>query len=369
MNDSPARDAQRRWFPRICRQIAFLSVMATAVAVVCPGTGLRGQSLLSAAAMAALPDAPVPQGTSPLSGTVADQNGAAVAHAVVTITGENSSFQRSASTNRHGVFHFNALPAGSYTVSVTGAGVRPMAPQPLVLAPDQRRQFPITVTTIPRFTSTVRVTASTVQIATAQVHVEEQQRVLGVVPNFYTSFEWNAAPMTPKLKYHLALRSTFDPFSFFTDAAIAGAEQYHDTYPGYGPGWEGYGKRFGATLADSFDSRFLGNAVLPSLFHQDPRYFYRGKGGFARRLGWALAETLMCRGDQGGQEVAWSRIAGSFAAAGISNLYHAPGDRSAGVTMRDGLVILGGNAAENVLVEFFSRGLTSHVPPGANGKP
>jgi hypothetical protein len=226
------------------------------------------------------------------------------------------------------------------------------------------------VTTIPRFTSTVRVTASPIQIATAQVHVEEKQRMLGgVVPNFYTAFDWNAAPMTPKLKYGMALRATFDPFSFLTDAAIAGSEQYHNTYPGYGAGWEGYGKRFGATLADSFDSRMIGEALLPSLLHQDPRYFYRGKGSFGRRLMYAVGQTVMTRSDRGGEEVNYSRIGGAFMAAGLSNVYHSPEDRSAGITVRDALVILGGDAGENVLREFVSRMLTSHVPPTAKGKP
>jgi hypothetical protein len=258
---------------------------------------------------------------------------------------------------------------GNYTVVVTGAGIQSMTPQPLVLAPGQPRTFPIVVSHIPQFTSTVRVTASPVQIATAQVHAEEQQRVFGAIPNFYTSFAWNAAPMTQKLKYHLALRSTFDPFTFLTDAGLAGAEQYHDTYPGYGSGWEGYGKRFGATLADSFDSRVIGGALLPALFHQDPRYFYRGKGSVGRRLAYALEQTIVCRGDNGRQEVNYSRITGSFAAAGISDVYHAPGDRSAGLTVRDGFIILGGNAVENLLREFLSHGLTSHVPPNENGKP
>jgi len=361
------------WFraPRATRWLQLFSLVSILPLALAPSRAWTQENLAAnAPAVAGLPDAPAPQGTSSLSGTVVDQNGAAVRRAVVTVSGENGTLHVSARTNRRGVFHFAALPPGDYTVTVSGAGIESMTPQPLVLATGQARQFPVTVTRLPQFTSTVKVTATPVQIATAQVHVEEQQRMLGgVVPNFYTSFEWNAAPMTPKLKYHLALRATFDPFSFLTDAAIAGAEQYHDTYPGYGSGWEGYGKRFGATLADSFDSRVIGGAVLPSIFHQDPRYFYLGRGSFGRRLVYALAQSVMMRGDHGGEEVGYSRIGGAFIAAGISNIYHSPADRSAGITVRDALVILGGGAGTNVLREFLSRGLTSHVPPGANGKP
>ncbi|HEX3662783.1 MAG TPA: carboxypeptidase-like regulatory domain-containing protein [Acidobacteriaceae bacterium] len=374
MNSSfPPEDIRKSRCPS-GRSLLFLSLTLAFLGAACSPSSIRAQTLnpapeASPTLDAGLPSAPDPQGTTSLSGTVADQTGAAVRGAVVTVTGDNGAIRFSARTNRRGDFYIGALPPGTYQVSVSGSTLKPMAPQPLVLGA-RARNFPIVVTRIPRFTSTVRVTASPIQIATAQVHVEEKQRMLGgVVPNFYTAFEWNAAPMTPKLKYGMALRATFDPFSFLTDAAIAGSEQYHDTYPGYGAGWEGYGKRFGATLADSFDSRMIGEALLPSLLHQDPRYFYRGKGSFGRRLMYAVGQTIMTRSDRGGEEVNYSRIGGAFMAAGLSNVYHSPEDRSAGITVRDALVILGGDAGENVLREFLSRMLTSHVPPTAKGKP
>ncbi len=179
--------------------------------------GLHGADackLRPAAIDAALPNAPVPQGTSSLSGTVADQNGRGGAgrggdgdgrelrsQERAGPIGRRLSFCGSGRRELYRVGLRNGREAHGAAAAGAGGGTAEAVP-------DCGHR-------IPQFTSTVRVTATPVQIATAQVHVQEKQRMLGgVVPNFYTSFEWNAAPMTPKLKYGLALRSTFDPLPF-----------------------------------------------------------------------------------------------------------------------------------------------------------
>lgn len=316
---------------------------------------------------AALPDAPSPVRARVL-GTVKSPSGVPLVDITVTLSGGNPAMQRSARTDPEGEFVFRRLAAGSYRVTLSGPGIEPGISSQVVLGAGEVFRLPMTAIPMPKVVETVHVTANEAQVAKAQVKVEEKQRVLAVIPNFSTSFVWNAAPMTSKLKFRLATRAIFDPFTIATDAALAGAEQYHDTFPGYGTGVEGYGKRFGATLADSFDARMLGEAALPALFHQDPRYFYHGGPHMGRRLLYSLKETLMCRGDDRRQQFCYSRVLGDFAAAGIANAYHAPGDRGAGITVRDTFIIFAGDAAENVMREFLSKGLTSHVPPGANGK-
>ena len=317
----------------------------------------------------ALPNAPQPQTLGRIIGTVRTPAGSPAAGAQVVLTGSGATVRRAKRTNRQGRFVFRRLAAGSYTVSVSSPGYEPVSPAQVVLGAGEVYRLPMTATPIPTVNSTVVVTATPVQIAKAQVKVETQQRVLGVIPNFGTSFVWNAEPLTPKLKFRLAFRAAIDPFTIGTDAAIAGFEQWHNTFPGYGMGRPGYGKRFGATLADSVDSRILGDALLPSVFHQDPRYFYYGGPHTGKRFLYALGETVMCRGDNRRQQFCYSRLLGDFAAAGIGNAYHASGDRGFGITLRDGFVILGGDAAENVMREFLSKALTSHRPPGANGRP
>jgi hypothetical protein len=215
----------------------------------------------------------------------------------------------------------------------------------------------------------VQVVATLHDVAQAQVKAQEKQRVLGVVPNFYSSYIWNAAPMSPKQKFGLALRSSIDPVTFAVAAGTAGLEQWHNTFPGYGTGTEGYLKRFGAAYADYSIYTMVADAALPSLLKQDPRYFYRGSGSVKSRAWYAMSRTFVCRGDDGKSQVNWSHLIGDFAAAGISNVYHAPQDRTASLTIRNAFVIMGGSVATNLIREFILRKLTSKVPDYAQGKP
>ncbi|MFP5230483.1 MAG: carboxypeptidase-like regulatory domain-containing protein [Acidobacteriota bacterium] len=318
----------------------------------------------------ALPEAPQPQGrfSASISGTVVDTRGAPVQGAEISLTGKQPPVRRRMAADAQGAFRFEGLAADTYQVTVRAAGMQPAEGVTIPLGRGEAYKLPITLQPLPQFTDTVRVTASPLAVATAQVHEQEKQRVLGVVPNFYTSYLWNAAPMSTKLKYHLAIRSLIDPITIAGSAAVAGAEQWQNVYPGYGSGGVGYAKRFGATYADSIDARLLGRALLPGIFHQDPRYFYRGSGSVGTRFGYAVAQEVMCRGDNGKRQFAYARLLGDFAAAGISNIYHAPEDRGAAITFRDAGVIVGTNAAENVLIEFVTRTLTTHVPAFENGK-
>jgi hypothetical protein len=316
-----------------------------------------------------LPSAPEPRTLGVIHGTVTGPSGAQVGGIRVVLDGGNLATPQINITNRTGKFAFGHLAAGTYTVSASGPGYEPVDPTQVVLGGGEIFRLPIAVTPMPRVVSTVQVTASTAAIAKAQMKQEVQQRVLAVIPNFSTSFVWNAAPLTTKLKFTLQLRDFVDPFTIGTDFALAGVEQWHNTFPGYGTGWPGYGKRLGATLADSFDARMLGDALLPAVFHQDPRYFYHGGPNMGRRFFYAIEEVPMCRGDNKRQQFCYSRILGDFAAAGIANAYHLPVDRGLGITVRDGFIVLGTDAAVNLMREFLSKGLTSHEPRGPKGKP
>jgi len=236
-----------------------------------------------------------------------------------------------------------------------------------MLGAGEKRELPIIGTRI--LTTTVHVVASVDEVAQSQVAAQETQRVLGFVPNYYSSYIWDAAPMTPKLKFKLALRAVTDPVSFLAAAGLAGVEQKHDTFPGYGQGSEGYAKRFGAAYADATIGKIVSRAILPTVLHQDPRYFYRGSGSIGSRIVYALQAAVITRGDDGRMQPNYSQVLGNFASSGISNLYRAPGDRTASLTFRNGLIMTASGAVENLLREFFSRKLTSNVPSFANGKP
>lgn len=321
-----------------------------------------------------------PQSSASIVGTLLDQHGIALPDVNITLVEEHSAentapngsmpaVNRLARTDSVGAFTFADLAPGTYRLKVEAPGIEPFVSEDITLAAGETRQLPMTAIQMARKNTTIRVVATTDQVAQEQVHEQEQQRILGVLPNFLTSYIWDASPLTRKLKYKLAIRSIIDPAMFVVAAGVAGAEQYHNTFPGYGQGTEGYGKRYGATLADTAASRMLSYAILPSLFHQDPRYFYRGSGSIRSRILYAIKSAVVCRGDNGELEPNYSKIVGSFAAAGLSNLYRAPQDRRASLTLRNGFIIIGSGAAVNLFREFLSRKLTRNVPAFANGHP
>lgn len=310
-----------------------------------------------------------PHSSASITGTVRDAHGAMAPGVQVTLVGQNNSVDRVVTADSNGVFTFAELTPGTYQVRINAVGSEPAVLVEVVLGAGERRELPIIGTRIPTTSTTVHVAATRNEVAQAQVQQQEQQRILGFLPNFYSNYIWDAAPMTPKLKFKLTLRSTTDPVTFLVAAGVAGIEQKHNTFPGYGPGPEGYAKRFGATYADTVVSKMVSRAILPTVLHQDPRYFYRGSGSIRQRIFYALEATVICRGDNGRLQPNYSQLLGNFAASGLSNLYRAPDDRTASLTFRNGLIMTGSGAVENLLREFLSRKLTTNVPDFANGKP
>jgi hypothetical protein len=215
----------------------------------------------------------------------------------------------------------------------------------------------------------VRVSGDREELAEEQVHLALEQRVLGILPNFYSTYDWNAPPMESKQKFELAFRAVTDPMAFVGAGALASFQQGTNSYAGYGQGVKGYSKRFGAAYANDVSGRMLSSAVFPALFHQDPRYFYMGSGSFIHRASYAIAGAVICRGDNGRWQPNYSHVFGSFGAGALSNLYYPPGDRGVSLTLVNGLIEVAGHAGNNLLREFVLKGLTSKVPDYANGKP
>ncbi len=322
-----------------------------------------------------LPEAPRPQdtdsvhGTGRITGTVEDNNGAVVPGARVALTGRTDSVEQVVTSDAGGEFAFADLPGGTYRLTVTAADMGPFVSPEIRLGAGDSLTVSNVVLPILTAHVDVRVEVTETQIATEQVSEQEEQRVFGIVPNFYTSYVWNAAPLTPKLKFQLAIKSATDPVAFIGAGALAGVQQAANTFPGYGQESGGYAKRVGAAYADDVIARIIGSAILPTFLRQDPRYFYQGSGGIRSRAIHALASAVICKGDNGRRQPNFSRILGSFASGAIANLYHPPGDRGASLTVRNSLIDTAGNAGTNLFREFLLRGFTPKLPPYANGKP
>jgi hypothetical protein len=198
------------------------------------------------------------------------------------------------------------------------------------------------------------------QLATQQVKAEEKQRVLGIVPNYFVVYDKNAVPMTKKLKYELAFRAATDVVSIAGDVFLAGVNQAADT-PNYQQGAEGFGQRFGAAYADSFTNVMIGGAVLPSLLHQDPRYFYQGTGSGKSRALHAMSYAIMCKGDNGRSQFNYSGVGGNLIAGALTNLYYPPSNRGPGLVFSSTAINAGGRLANALVQEFILRKYTTNA--------
>lgn len=301
-------------------------------------------------------------GDGSISGFVVGKNGEIYSgvHVVLKQAGSTSPAVRTTDTDENGEFIFNGVPAGAFHLTLSSSGFVTQNVSGVVQAGANYDARSI-VLPVANTTSDVRVTASVADIAQAQLKIEETQRVLGIVPNFYVTYDPHAAPLTTKQKYQLAWKTNIDPVTWVMTGALAGFEQADNTFAGYGQGMQGYAKRFGANYADAFSDTMLGGAVLPSLFKQDPRYFVKGTGSVNSRFWYAVANSVICKGDNGHWEPNYSAILGGLAAGGLANLYYPSSDKAnMTVTFEGaGLGIVSG-AAQNLFQEFLIRKLTPH---------
>jgi hypothetical protein len=310
-----------------------------------------------------------PQSLATINGTVVDQSGAAIPSAQVKLTREDASLNQEIQTDENGQFFFTNLVPGQFQLVISAEGFATKVLSGAVQPGETSLVPPVTL--ILTATSTeVRVVLSPTEIAADQIKVEEKQRVLGVIPNFYVSYIPNAVPLNSKQKFQLAWKSTVDPVSFGITGAVAGIQQAQNDFNGYGQGFWGYARRYGASYGTFIASTYVGSAILPSILKQDPRYFYKGTGTKRSRVLYALANAVICKGDNGHWEPNYSGIIGSLAAGGISNLYYPAQNRDGlELTFENALIGIGESAAVNILQEFVIRRLTPtarNIDPSAN---
>ena len=180
-------------------------------------------------------------------------------------------------------------------------------------------------------------------------------RLFFALPNFLTLENADKVPpLTTKQKFAVVTRSSFDYIQVPWYAFLAGVSQAENSEPGYGQGAAGYGKRFGAAAADGTIENYWTSAILPSLFHQDPRFFQSGKGGFWRRTGYAMSRIVVTRSDAGTSQFNVSEVFGSAIAAGISTYsYHPHADKTVSNTVSVWGSQIGIDTATIVLKEFW----------------
>lgn len=193
------------------------------------------------------------------------------------------------------------------------------------------------------------------QKAEEQIKQQEHQRVLGFIPSFNTSYVSDAVSLSPKQKASLAFHSAVDPYTFAMAFIVAGIGEAKDDDPGFGWGPEGYFKRSGAHYLDAFDGTLFGNALLPIILHQDPRYFRLGHGTAVHRLLYAVATSVICKHDNTAKwEPNYSNVGGTLIAGALSNLYY-PSNGKSGIaqTFNAGFTVIAEGTFGSALQEFW----------------
>jgi Carboxypeptidase regulatory-like domain len=356
--------------PLVCASLLLCMVPTNALAQRTAALGINRS----------LPDAPLPQsgpqssaeqtssaeGSASVSGTVLDTTGAVVPGAQVSLTQRDGKTLHTLVSGANGEFTFTKLPVSSYLVIINAKGFAPFTSAEFAVTEQQSYEVPNISLSVGMASTEVTV-RPTEAIAAEQIKAEEKQRLIGVVPNFYVSYVHDAAPLTSKQKFSLASHDTLDWTSFVGISVAAGIEQANNSYAGYGQGAAGYGKRWAARFGDGRSSDFLGHAIFPSLFHQDPRYFYQGTGSKKSRLYHALSHPFIARSDSGKNMPNYSYLLGDMCSGALSNAYYPHADRGANLVFTNAFVGLAGLAGTTVLQEFLGKRLTKNVPD--DGKP
>lgn len=324
-------------------RLAFAAALALAVSVHTPAQILQ---------------APSPQPAT-MMGTVTDGGGDVVPNACIVLQGPAPDDTRHAVTLDNGFFKIaDVKPGIPYHIFVNAEGFASWTSSEIILEPGQS----FIVTDITLRIATVQTTVSAVlpeELAVQQVKAEEKQRVLGgIIPNFYAVYDRNAVPLSPRLKFELAFKALTDPATIVGFGVNAAIYQMSG-YPGYREGAKGYAERLGATFAGAYTNILVGDAILPSLLHQDPRYFYQGTGTTKSRLLHALSSPFITRGDNGRRQINYSQIGGDLASGAIANAYYPSKDRGGWRVISSALIGTGGRMVESVAQEFVFHKHTS----------
>lgn len=326
-------------------EIVLIVAFSVAVAFSMP---VSGQSMQAIAAKGAT-----------IIGTVTDANGGTVGNAAVVLKGPDSHDGQTVVTSQSGFFEFQGVTPGlPYHITISTHDFAPWISPPITLDPGQFKIMPPIQLRIATERTEVNVKYDPVEVATQQFKVEEQQRVFGIIPNFYVNYDQNPEPLTAKMKFQLALKVSVDPVTAVGVFFVASAKQAGDS-PHYGQGWGAYGERVGAIAADGFSDIIIGGAILPSLLHQDPRYFYQGTGTTGSRIRHAMLSPFVARYDNGKWGPNYSSLGGDLASSGLANLYYPKSNRGVGLLFGNFAIgtaeRIGASLAQEFVIGRFTR--------------
>jgi len=183
---------------------------------------------------------------------------------------------------------------------------------------------------------------------------KQSKRILWIFPNYRAvSAGTQLPPLSLRQKTWLATQDSFDYSSFISGAMLAGISQAKNSYPEFGHHSAAYGRYYWHTMADMAVGNYMTEAIVPTLTHEDPRYYTLGHGGFFKRTRYALTRLVVTRRDSGGETFNFSEIIGNGAGAGISNAYYPSREHTWTKTGQKWVGQIGLDGAFNMLKEFW----------------
>ena len=289
-------------------------------------------------------------------GTVVDTSDDPIPGASVILQGPAD--RRTFVTKDDGSFAFHDVaPGTAFQITVTAEGFAEWSSS-VTVEPGQEKTLTDVKLRILAVQRAVTVSYSSKEVAAQQLKVEEEQRVLRFIPNIYVVYDPHPEPLTARMKFHLAYKGLTHPTFFGLEAVWAGVQQAANT-PDYPQGVKGYGERFGANLAAGATEGLFANAILPSLLHQDPRYFYQGSGTKWSRARHAILAPIVCKGDNGKLQPNYSQWGGLLISGVIANTYYPGSNRGAGLVFQNFGTNMGIHVALGLVQEFVLGKLTS----------
>ncbi len=179
------------------------------------------------------------------------------------------------------------------------------------------------------------------------------KRVLGVLPNYRTANPYSVyQPLTVKQKMIIATKDSFDYPLYFLGGAFAALGQIDNDDRSYGQGVKGFAQRYAADYGDQMFGNLFTEGIMPSLLHQDPRYFRLGQGSVGKRTWYALTRVFVAHDDNGKLDFNYSEWVGNAVGVAISQSYHVDG-RNAGTAIYKLGEQCGIDAFSQVLKEFW----------------
>lgn len=297
-------------------------------------------------------------------GTVTDVNDDAIPGATIVLQDPGPSVRRTLTTNENGWFEIRDVESGiPYHVTISATGFSSWTSPVFIVKPGQYKILDISRLRPEEVHTTVTVTPqSSEEIAAEEVKIEETQRGFGFVPNFFAVYNASPAPLTAKLKFSLAFKVATDPVTIAGVVMLAGLGQ-STRRSTFSDDWKGFGEGLGANYANQFTYTMLGGAVLSSLLHQDPRYFYKGTGTTKSRTLHAVAAIFIAKGDNGRWQPSYSSLGADLASAAISNTYYPASNRGVRLVLQNFAVNTAVHMGVHLLQEFVFR------PPKLQGLP